>query len=282
MTPRADPSDAIECANLAPRRWLASPPASIRVVDWNIDRGLHLTRVVEFLKRSKTDVIMLQEVDQNTRRTGHINVARVISEQLQMNYVFGREFEELTQESKGSRAYQGQATLSRWPISNARVLRFREQSTFWRPHAYMPRWSVFQERLGGRMALIADIQIAGRTIRTYNLHLESRGDDRLRVAQLGEVFEDVRGEPSDMPVIVAGDLNLDASTGEVAAALYRAHFQNGMGSRHLLTTPARSMFESGRSIDALFTRGPKQVSNLSVRREVRASDHYPIYASVDM
>ena len=282
MTPRSDPSDAVEGANLARRRWLASLPASIRVIDWNIDRGLHLAQVIEFLKRLKADVIMLQEVDQNTRRTGHINVARAVSEQLQMNYVFGREFEELTQESKGSRAYQGQATLSRWPISNARLLRFREQSTFWRPHAYLPRWSVFQERLGGRMALIADVQIAGRTIRTYNLHLESRDDDRLRLAQLGEVFEDVRGDPPEMPMIVAGDLNLDASRGMVAAALSKAQFRSGMSGRPLLTTPARSIFEGGRSIDWLFTRGPIQVSKLSVHHEVRASDHYPVDASVDM
>lgn len=273
---------AIEGANFAPRPWIVCPPQSIRVVDWNIDRGLQLAEVVGFLARSKADLIMLQEVDQNTRRAGHIDVAQTIARQLQLNYVFGREFEELTQESRGSRAYQGQATLSRWPISNARLIRFREQSTFWRPQAYKPRWPVFQERLGGRMALVADVQIAGQTIRTYNLHLESRGDDRLRRAQLSEVIEDARRDRSEMPVILAGDLNLDASNAEIATAMSKADLHNGMASRHFITRPARSIFESGRSVDALFTRGPVRITHLSVHLEIRASDHYPLYAVVDL
>lgn len=277
-----NPGDAIEAAHFAPRRWSLSPPDSIRVVDWNIDRGLHLAAVVGFLAHSKADLIMLQEVDQNTRRTGHINVAKTIAQQLQMNYVFGREFEELTQESRGSHGYQGQATLSRWPISNARLIRFREQSTFWRPHAYMPRWSMFQERLGGRMALVADVHIAEQTILTYNLHLESRGDDRLRQAQLGEVLEDARNYRPEMPMILAGDLNVDASTERIATVMKKAHFQNGMGARHLLTRPARSIFESGRSVDAMFTHGPIRVTHLSVHREIRASDHYPLCAKIDL
>lgn len=271
----------IEGANFAPRRWILSWPDSIRVVDWNIDRGLHVGDVVGYLARSKADLIMLQEVDQNTRRTGQIDVARSIAQQLQLNYVFGREFEELTQESKGCRAYQGQATLSRYPISSTRLIPFREQSRFWRPHAYKPRWPVFQERLGGRMALVADVQIAGRTIHVYNLHLESRGDDRLRRAQLSEVLEGARRYPPEAPVILVGDLNLDASTSEVAGEVNEAGFHSGLGARHLLTRPARSIFESGRSVDWLFIRGPVRVAHISVDRDVRASDHYPLYATID-
>jgi hypothetical protein len=60
-----------------------------------------------------------------------------------MNYAFGREFEELSQGSSGSPAYHGQATLSRWPLSNARLIRFREQSHFWRPRWYLPRSQPF-------------------------------------------------------------------------------------------------------------------------------------------
>lgn len=273
---------AIEAENFAPRRWILSPPDSIRVVDWNIDRGVHLAKVVEFLRRAKADLIMLQEVDQNTRRTGYADIARAIAQRLQMNYVFGREFEELTQEARGSHAYQGQATFSRWPISNARLIRFREQSTFWRPHAYMPRWQIFQERLGGRMALVTDVRISGRTIYAYNLHLESRGDYRLRHAQLKEVLEDAQHYRSDEPAILAGDLNLDASSADISAAMVKAGFRSGMGANHLVTRPARSMLESGRSVDALFTRGAIRVTQLSVHHESRASDHYPLCAIVNL
>src|SRR6201989_264700 len=109
-----------------------------------------------------------------------------------MNNVFGREFQELTQGSRTSPAYHGQATLSRWPLSKSRILRFDQQSNFWRPRWFLPDIEPFQERIGGRMALISEVSVGDRTLVTYNLHLESRGDDTLRYSQLEESFNDAR------------------------------------------------------------------------------------------
>jgi endonuclease/exonuclease/phosphatase family metal-dependent hydrolase len=86
-------------------------------VSWNIARGSKLHKVIEFLAGEKADMVLLQEADLNARRTHHSNVAREIAQKLAMNYVFGRAFQELTQGSKTSSAYRGQATLSRWPPS---------------------------------------------------------------------------------------------------------------------------------------------------------------------
>src|SRR6266853_4374123 len=174
----------IETGNFSPPRLVLIPPDSIRVVNWNINRGLRLQKVIEFLASAKADIFRLQESDLNARRTHHLNVAKEIAQKLQMNYAFGREFQELTQGSRASPAYHGQATLSRWPLSNSRILRFQRQSNFWRPHWFLPRVELFQERLGGRLALVSAANIAGKTIVTYNLHLESRGDDALRCSQI--------------------------------------------------------------------------------------------------
>lgn len=95
------------------------------MVCWNINRGRQLSRIIEFLRRSKADILLLQEADLNARRTHNLHIAREIAQKLQLNYVFGREFEELTQGTRSSPAYHGQATLSRWPLSNARILRFQ-------------------------------------------------------------------------------------------------------------------------------------------------------------
>jgi len=107
---------------------------------------LRLQGIIDFLKDMNADVLILQEVDINARRTHRLNIAEEIARKLQMNYAFGREFEELTQGSKASPAYHGQATLSRWRISSPRVIRFRRQSNFWRPHWFLPRVELFQER----------------------------------------------------------------------------------------------------------------------------------------
>ncbi len=167
----------IVTGNFAPLRWVLWPPSSVRIVDWNIDRGQQLSAVVDFLASTNADILILQEADLNARRTHRLNIAGEIARKLQMDYVFGREFEELVQGSKGSPAYQGQATLSRWPISNPRLIRFSRQSHFWQPRWFLPRTEPFQERLGGRIALVAEINVAGTKLVTYNLHLESRGND---------------------------------------------------------------------------------------------------------
>ncbi len=88
---------------------------------WNIDRGSKLHKVIEFLAGEKADIVLLQEAVLNARRTHHSNVAREIAQKLAMNYVFGREFQELTQGSKTSPAYHGQATLSLSTLANSRI-----------------------------------------------------------------------------------------------------------------------------------------------------------------
>src|SRR5215469_16687543 len=175
--------------NFAPNLWLSWPRSSIRFVDWNIDRGLKLPEIIDFLGDSKADVLLLQEVDVNAYRTHKLNIAREIARKLRLNYVFGQEFVELTQGSKSSPAYHGQATLSRWRISNSSIIRFQRQSDFWKPRWFKPKLQAFQERLGGRIALMSEIDIQGLAIATYNLHLESRSDDDLRLAQLNEALQ---------------------------------------------------------------------------------------------
>jgi endonuclease/exonuclease/phosphatase family metal-dependent hydrolase len=265
----------IESGNFAVPRWLIGTPDSIRVVDWNIDRGLKLRGVIDFLAGAKADIILLQEADLNARRTHHINVAREIAQKLEMNYVFGREFQELTQGSKTSPAYHGQATLSRWPLSNSRMIRFQKQSHFWRPHWFLPEIAPFQERLGGRMALVSAVNIAGKTIVVYNLHLESKGDDSLRCSQLDEALDDARQYNWDTTILLAGDFNLDVTQAVAASAISRAQFQDAFANQQVPTTPS-SFLEHGRIIDWIFTRGRVRASQLQVHRSVSASDHYPL------
>jgi endonuclease/exonuclease/phosphatase family metal-dependent hydrolase len=269
----------IETGNFAGARWVLCPPSSVKVVCWNINRGLQLERIIEFLGRSKADLLLLQEADLNARRTDHLHIAREIAQRLQLNYVFGREFQELTQGTRQSPAYHGQATLSPWPLSNGRILRFQKQSSFWRPHWFLPEIEPFQERLGGRLALVTDANVGGKTIVTYNLHLESRGDDRLRGFQLEETLEDAQRYKTDTPVVLAGDFNMDASAGTVALTIGRAGFRDAFGNQHAPTTP-NSLFANGRVIDWIFSRGLRSTT-AQVHGSVSGSDHYPLSVRMD-
>jgi endonuclease/exonuclease/phosphatase family metal-dependent hydrolase len=260
----------------APLRWVIWPPSSVGIVDWNIDRGLQLQAVIDFLANANADILILQEADLNARRTHRLNIAEEIARKLQMNFVFGCEFEELVQGSKASPAYHGQATLSKWPISNPRLIRFSRQSHFWQPRWFLPRIEPFQERLGGRIALVAEINVNGSKLLTYNLHLESRGNDDLRLSQIEEVLSDVARQDRECPIVVAGDFNLDASKGAAALALARNGFQNAMVVPGTPTTPSRGVFEPGRRIDWAFVRGSIRAGAGRVHNQAKASDHYPI------
>jgi endonuclease/exonuclease/phosphatase family metal-dependent hydrolase len=252
------------------------PPGTIRVVNWNIDRGSRLPEVIDFLAAQDADLLLLQEADLNAKRTHRVNVAEEIARKLQMNYVFGMEFEELTQGSRISPAYHGQATLSRWRLMNPRVIRFQRQSDFWRPRWFLPRTAPFQERLGGRIALAVDVNVVGRMVSTYNLHLESRGDDDLRSSQLGEVLEAARQAAQIPSTIIAGDLNFDVSKGAAAKTLRAAGFRSVFGEARFITRPPHHPLGSPRSIDWALVSGSVEQADAQVYGSVKASDHYPL------
>jgi len=262
--------------NYAPLQWDLWPQDGVRVVNWNIERGMRLSEIIEFLDSQRADLLILQEVDLNARRTHFLNVAEEIARKLKMNYVFGLEFQELTQGPRTSPAYQGQATLSRWTLCNSRVIRFRRQSDFWRPRWYLPQISLFQERLGGRIALVTEVQVQRRKLAAYNLHLESKGDEDLRLAQLEEVIGDAAAQRQAAPVLLAGDLNFDTAHPAASVALQHLNFRSAIELPSPHTTTPRGLFRRHRTIDWAYVSGPVTPMLGRVHNRVEASDHYPI------
>ena len=248
----------------------------IRVISWNINRGEQLDGVLEFLRRTPADLILLQETDVDARRTHYRNIAREVAQALRMDYVFGCEFEELTQGNNGSPAYHGQATLSRLPISESRILRFRRQSGFWRPRWYIPMIPGFQRRLGARMALVSHIPWLETQLILYNVHLESRGNDALRCSQLAEILQDVQRYESAVPIIVAGDFNFDLSQQPAAALLAVSPLNSPLQRGTVRPTTTRSRLGRARTIDWILTGGPIACLGAELHDSVLASDHYPV------
>ena len=268
--------EQLERGSFAPAGDTREALDSIRIVSWNINRGLQLNEVLEFLTDASADLVLLQEVDINARRTHRRNIGRVIAQTLQMNYVFGCEFEELTQGNHSSPAYHGQATLSRLAIAESRILRFRWQSGFWRPRWYVPTIPKFQRRLGARMALVSHIDWFGKQLVVYNVHLESRGNDNLRCGQLTEIFDDAHQYGSDVPAVAAGDFNFDLRQEPAASAIASGAFNNTLHNGNVRPTTTQSRLGRARAVDWILTRGPLDYAEVELHRSVRASDHYPL------
>jgi len=272
--------DQVETGSFASQEGISHAPRRIRVVSWNIARGCRLDEIAEFLVGANADLILLQEVDKYARRSEYRNIAELLAKRLRLNYAFGIEFRELAQGSRDAPAYHGQATLSRWPLSDSRVLRFSRQSTYWHPRWWIPPLPPFQRRLGGRMALLCHATIGETTLAVYNLHLESRGGDELRRSQLAEVFNETLRRGLDTPVIVAGDFNFDV-TKSGNACVNETGFQNPFAGLGLRTAQAH-YFGRSNTIDWILTRGPIAPVSPKIYHSVSASDHYPLSLTLEL
>lgn len=257
----------------------STPTGAVRIVSWNINRGQNFNGVIDFLSSVAGDVILLQEVDVDARRTNYLNIAREIAHALRMHYVFGCEFQELAQRGPAGPALHGQATLSRFPLLGSRVLRFRNQSGFWGPRWFIPAWSPLERRIGGRMALINYVETREGRLVFYNVHLESRGKDVLRSCQLSEIFDDVRQYGSGSTVVVAGDLNMDCSQGVAASLINSMQFDSKFDDRQLRST-CDSRLRRPQRIDWILAGPGLRKSDGILHTDVRASDHYPLSLTV--
>ena len=208
------------------------------------EKALNQSRIL-----SQSDVIFLNEVDWGLKRSGYHNVAKELANTLHMNYAYGVEFVEvdpitldienlsadgendpeiaknLKLDQSRTLGLHGNAILSRFPLRNVRIYRFKTQGHDWY-HAERNAISrieklkrvagdkvflekVFREvRRGGRMMLLADIDdpsSPGKSITLVDAHLEARTKPKNRVAQEAEILEEIKGV--DHPVILAGDMN---------------------------------------------------------------------------
>ena len=241
---------------------------SLRVLCWNIERGERFEGVAAALASLPSGLILLQEVDRHARRSGNRDIAAELAGRLGMESVFGAEFAELSQGAGGQEALHGQAALFSLPAATARILRFRTQDASWRPKSYLPNWAIFQPRLGGRMALVTEHATAQGLLVAYNVHLESRGPESLRAAQIQEVLEDARRYPPEATILIAGDLNTKRATSPVTDAIRAAGFTLALGGE---VTSKR-----GQPLDWIFLRGPWRAEQGRVHTSIRAADHFPL------
>jgi endonuclease/exonuclease/phosphatase family metal-dependent hydrolase len=255
----------------------AEQPAHVRLVCWNIERGLRLPAVADALGGPlRSDVCVLQEVDLHTRRTGFRNIPEELARRLGMNYAFGPEFEELAQGGSPRRPLHGQAVLSRLPMGSERVLRFENQPHDWGPW-WKPRLACLQPRRGGRIALVVEIGWANSAITIYNTHLESKTDDSGGALQMEEILRDMRNRYGPQtPVVVAGDLNTaEGARSPVVAGLLAAKFRDVFeGEPH----PPGTSVRSAERLDWVFVRNLTFWDARVHRLEI--TDHFPLTVSI--
>lgn len=185
----------------------ANAPGELGVLVFNMERGVCLAELGDFLETCPAvqpfDVILANELDDGCVRSGGKDTTRELAERLGMNYVFGLEFIELVN-GEDPKGFHGNAILSRWPIKQAKIVRLPEQYNW-----YFDR----QRRIGGRLAILAELDVNGRSVGVGTIHLENRTHGPGRQAQLEVILREAETMFPGMPVALGGDLNTNTFDG---------------------------------------------------------------------
>lgn len=105
----------------ATSREQAAPSARARIMSYNIHAGHDLQRrsnlepIAALIDSLRVDVVLLQEVDRSTTRSGKVDQAKVLGERTGMHPVFGRAL-------YYDGGEYGIAVLSRFPVVTSRVV----------------------------------------------------------------------------------------------------------------------------------------------------------------
>lgn len=184
----------------------------LRVVQWNIERGRQFNSILNLLKSDEylkwADLILLNEVDVGMHRSGNRHVGRELARALGMHMVFGPAHIELTRgddddlslQGENQESLQGNAVLTRYPISEAKIVRL--------PVCFEP-YHFHEKRYGGRNCLWVKLQVAGRQCWVGSAHLEVRDTPACRARQLRYIFSQLPGTSADLHLL-AGDLNANS------------------------------------------------------------------------
>ena len=186
---------------------LEAVPETLGALMFNMERGVHLKEIQDFLRDCPNirpfDLILANELDDGCARSGNKNTARELAQAYNLNYAWGLEFIELV-DDENEKGFHGNALFSRWPIRRAGVIRLPEQYNW-----YFDR----QRRIGGRLAVFAELDVGGRPLGAVSIHLENRTHGEGRRRQMETILEAVERELPDMPVILGGDLNTNTFDG---------------------------------------------------------------------
>ncbi|HEY0022236.1 MAG TPA: endonuclease/exonuclease/phosphatase family protein [Longimicrobium sp.] len=264
MTPLARTFVLALAALLAGCATVPAPPPEreVTVLVYNIRAGKdlaggeNLPRVAELVRGTGADLVLLQEVDRNTQRSGPADQPAVLARLTGYSVAFGR-----TIGFQGGD--YGVAVLSRWPIRRDTLVPLLVTAPSGRT----------TENREQRGVLLAVVDAPGGPIAVLDTHLDHTGDDVWRLQEIATVLRVARTEPG-MPVLIGGDLNARPESA-VHEQLRGAGFRDaweGCGEGDAMTFPASA---PDRRIDYLYVDGATRCQSARVLAS-DASDHRPL------
>ena len=182
----------------------ATRPETIRAAVFNVEHGCRIREIISFLKEcpklNKADILFGNELDDGTERSGNIDASRAIAETLGCHYAYALEFIELVNPND-QKGYEGNTLFSRWPIVHAESLCLPEGYNWYYDE---------QKRIGARVAVFCELDIAGTHVGAVCVHLENRTSPAMRAKQVGAILEKATAMFPGLKILIGGDFNTNA------------------------------------------------------------------------
>lgn len=245
-------------------------PTSLSVLVFNVHAGKDaagtdsVRAISEFIRSIGPDLVLLQEVDRGTKRSGHVDQLQAFIDGTTYPGVFGRSLDY-------DGGTYGLAALSRegflfdrtWPL----------------------RVEPLQERAGGshepRVTLLMVAQTRLGSLQAATTHIDASGTDQYRLQEVAELLIPVKARLApDRPVLIGGDFNSEPTSAVIRkltdAGLRDAWAECGQGDG--LTYPADT---PRKRIDYVFLTGSLTCTAARVI-DTQISDHRPLLVTFTM
>jgi endonuclease/exonuclease/phosphatase family metal-dependent hydrolase len=241
---------------------------SVRVLVFNIHAGKdasgkdNIADVARLVRSSGADLVLLQEVDRNTNRSGRVDQLQALIDATGFSGVFGRSLD-----------YDG----GQYGIAALARHGFIYDETIALPV------TPIQERAGGshepRAALLAVAVSAVGRLQSVSTHLDPSATDSYRRQEIEGVLNLVKSRLSSAtPVLLGGDFNSEPQS-PVATRLREAGLRDAWaecGRGDGFTYPAD---RPAKRIDYVFLAGTLRCTTAEVI-DTQASDHRPLLVTV--
>jgi endonuclease/exonuclease/phosphatase family metal-dependent hydrolase len=240
---------------------------SLRVATYNVhgcrgtDRRRSEHRIAEVIALLDVDVIGLQELDLNRRRSGRVDQAAVIAERLGWHCYFHPAFR------AGDEQF-GNAILSRYPMRLRQAAELPSVMTRLCPES--------------RAAIWVEVEARGGTVDVINTHLGLGRRERRMQAELLAGPEWLGKAATDKPLVLLGDLN--SLPGSSVCRVFAQQLRSARTFVHprspLKTFPTRHPLLA---VDHIFVNERLAVNSVAVLRNDAtriASDHFPLVANI--
>jgi endonuclease/exonuclease/phosphatase family metal-dependent hydrolase len=249
-------------------RAVAASPSEIKIVSYNIRwrGGEDLRRLIGFLRDDaligKADIIGLQEVDRNRKRTGNVNTARLMAEELGLHYAWAAPPPPPGKDEQEEET--GVAILSPYPLTEATRI-------------VLPNPGPGGRR---RAAVGATVRVGATPLRVYSVHAETRTSNEKRLEQFQAVLDDLKNYHGQIArAVVVGDFNtitgkdVDATSSHFTKAGFKTPFPNGEKTWKTFIIELK--------LDWVWLRNLRATGH-GIDKKIGLSDHWPLWVKVNL